>query len=129
MSTKSLELIKKISGVAFAIAFLMALVLFANVGRQYISIYTAKMIFIAAGAIGLFLNLLTFKTGKNSPIFNFSYWIGSIVLFIGLIFLQFRFPYGYYIIIAGLVILGLSFFLPSSPSKKQEDSDILDSFN
>lgn len=129
MSNKTLELVKKISGIAFAIAFLMALVLFANVGRQYISIYTAKMIFIAAGAIGLFLNLLTFKTGKNSPIFNFSYWIGSIVLFIGLIFLQFRLPYGFYIIIAGLVILGFSFFLPSNISEKKNDTDILDSFN
>lgn len=129
MNEKRSEQIRKIAGVAFAIAFLMALVLFANVGRQYISMYTAKIIFISAGAVGLFLNLLTFQNGKNSALFNFSYWIGSIVLFIGLIFLQFRLPYGFYIIIVGLVTLGLSFILPSKKAEKKKDADILDTFD
>lgn len=129
MNEKRSEQIRKIAGLAFAIAFLMSLVLFANVGRQYISLYTAKIIFISAGAVGLFLNLLTFQNGKNSALFNFSYWIGSIILFIGLIFLQFRLPYGFYIIVIGLVILGISFILPSNKAEKKKDTDILDTFD
>ena len=129
MNEKKAEWIKRIAGISFAVAFLMSLVLFANVGRQYISIYTAKMIFIAAGAIGLFLNLLTFQSGKNSAIFNFSYWVGSIVLFTGLVFLQFRLPYGFQIIVVGLILLGLSFILPTRLLEKKDDSDILDTFD
>lgn len=130
MSNKTQEILKRVAGLSFGLAFLMALVLFGNVGRQYISLTTAKIIFMAAGAIGLVLNLLTFQSGKNSPLFNFLYWIGSIVLFVGLVFLQMRFPYGFYIIVAGLIILGLSFVLPTSILEKEEKrEDVLDDLN
>ncbi len=85
--------LKRYSGIAFAIAFLMAIVLFSGTGRQYIPIDTAKAIFIGAGAIGLILNLLSFRSGKHGPLFNFLYWTGSIVLFIGLNFILLKYPY------------------------------------
>ena len=117
--------LKRFSGIAFAIAFLMAIVLFAGLGRQYISLSTAKLIFIGSGAIGLVLNLLSFKTGKHGPLFNFLYWTGSIVLFIGLNFLILKYPYGYYIIVSGIAILGISFVLPESVVENQKKNDDL----
>ena len=119
--------LKRFSGIAFAIAFLMAIVLFAGVGRQFISMSTAKTIFIISGAIGLILNLLSFRTGKHGPLFNFLYWTGSIVLFIGLNFILLRYPYGFYIIVSGIAILGISFVLPEKLAESnRENSDLLD---
>ncbi len=121
---------KKFAGIAFAIAFLMAIVLFTGVGRSYISLSTAKIIFMISGAIGLFLNLISFKSGKHSQGFNFFYWAGSIILFAGLTFLLMRWPYGYYIIVTGLVVVGISFFIPERfISPEQKDSDLLDDFS
>lgn len=119
-------LIKKISGLSFAIAFLMAIVLFTNIGRDYIPLYVAKNVFIGAGAVGLILNLIGFQNGNATPLYNFLFWSGSIVLFLGLTFLLMRWPYGFYIIITGLVIIGASFFLPESLLKKKEESELLD---
>jgi drug/metabolite transporter (DMT)-like permease len=128
LSNRNTEILKRIAGGFFVIAFLMAIVLYKGVGREYISLYTAKIIFLVAGALGLFLNLLTFQSGKHSPVFNFLYWSGSIVLFTGLVFLQFRLPYGFYIIVAGLVVLGVSFILPASLiEKKDSGNDLIDS--
>lgn len=128
LSKRTSALLKKIAGIAFAVAFIMAIVLFGGIGRQYISIFHAKIIFMVAGAIGLVLNLLSFETGKHSPLFNLLYWLGSIILFIGLVFLQLRLPYGFYVVVAGLIILGLSFVLPSNlVEPKTENEDLLDS--
>ncbi len=120
-------ILKKVAGICFGIAFLMAIVLFANVGRDYISFFTARYIFIGSGALGLLLNLFSFQSGKNSPLYNFLYWTGSIVVFAGLIFLIMHWPFGYYIIVTGLIIVGLSFILPESLAKGPEkENDLLD---
>ncbi|MEJ6617503.1 MAG: hypothetical protein QNL61_11420 [Crocinitomicaceae bacterium] len=122
--------LKKIASVAFGIAFLMAIVLFTGNGRSYISIPVAKMIFIIAGAIGLFLNLLSFRTGKNGSVFSFLYWAGSLIVFLGLIFLLMHWPYGYYIVIAGMAVLGISFIVPEKIIEQgKNDSDLLDDLN
>lgn len=119
--------LKKIAGLCFGIAFLMAIVLFTGNGRSYISSSTAKTIFIISGAIGLFLNLLSFKSGKNNIVFSFIYWAGSLITFIGLIFYMMHWPYGYYIIISGMGILGISFFIPEKfINEKKNESDLLD---
>jgi len=119
--------LKKIAGIAFGIAFLMAIVLFTGNGRNYISIPTAKIIFIISGAIGLFLNLLGFKSGKNNIVFSFLYWAGSLITFFGLIFLIMHWPYGYYIVISGMIVLGISFILPEKILEQEKnESDLLD---
>ncbi len=120
-------LIKRISSVCFAIAFLMALVLFTRVGINYISISTARITFVTCGAIALILNLFNFQNGKHNPTFNLVFWLGSVVLFIGLIFQFMHWPYHKYIVIAGLGVTGVSFFLsPTLISGKSNNSDILD---
>lgn len=122
-----LEIFKRIAGVSFAVSFLMAIVLFGNIGGEYISPLTAKYVFIGAGAVALLFNLLSFEAGKHNPIFSFVYWAGSLIVFIGLVFFIMRWPYGMYILIGGLVILGASLLL--SPQRKAVDKskdDLLD---
>jgi len=120
-------IIKRIAAVCFAIAFLMAIVLFTRYGSQYISIPTARIIFMVSGAIALVLNLFNFQSGKHNPTFNLAFWLGSIVLFIGLTFRFMHLPYHRYIVIAGLGITGLSFFLgPTLTRGKSDNSDLLD---
>lgn len=123
-----LEIFKRIAGVAFALSFLMAIVLFADVGRQYISLITAKYTFISAGAVALLFNLLSFESGKHNPVFSFVYWVGSLIVFTGLVFFIMRWPFGVYILTGGLVILGGSLLL--SPNRKEMDKssdNLLDS--
>ena len=120
-------MIKKFAGVCFGIAFLMTIVLFTGTGSKFISMSLAKYIFMISGAIGLLLNLLSFKSGKHGPVFNFLYWSGSIVLFVGLTFVLMRWPYGFYIIVAGMSVLGVSFIVPESIIEHEnKNTDILD---
>lgn len=122
-------LIKRIASVCFAIAFLMALVVFGQIGTRYISTSTARLIFMIAGAAALVLNLFSFQaqSGKHNPSFNLAFWLGSVVVFVGLIFKFMYWPYYSVIMIAGLAITGISFFLsPSLLTGKSDNTDVLD---
>jgi len=119
---------KKVSGVAFVIAFLMAIVLFEGIGWQYISVSTAKIVFLVSGAIGLLFNLLSFQSEKSSVVYNFFFWFGSILLFIGLTFKIMHWSFASYLIIGGLIVIGVSFVLPSDAGKKEKSEDLLDDF-
>lgn len=121
--------LKQISSIAFGIAFLMAIVLFGHVGTEYISMYTARIVFFIAGGIALFFNLLDFNRNKDqSEGFNFLFWTGSIILFIGLIFKLMHWPFSTYILIAGLLISGISFFIKGNifNNNEDEDKDLID---
>ena len=124
---RNMSIIRSIAGAAFGISFLMAIFLFTDIGRGFISLLTAKYIFIGSGAVGFCLNLLAFQSGKHHPIYNFVYWSGSIVLFVGLVFILMRWPYAFYIVISGIVIVGISFLLPAQLSNaKPKDPELLD---
>lgn len=119
--------LKRIASVCFAIAFLMAIVLFAGYGRNLIGREAARFIFLASGATGLVLNLLSFRFGKHDAGFNFIYWLGTIILFIGLVFIIMHWPYGYYILLAGLGTIGLSFLIPAGlADENTKKEDLLD---
>lgn len=122
--------LKRIAGLFFALSFIMAIVLFTSFGRAYISFGTARIIFIIAGALALFFNLLSYTQGKHSAIFSFIYWLGSMVLFIGLVFKIMHWPFSYPLLIIGFGVLITSFFIPSK-NKEQENEkneDLLDDF-
>lgn len=121
-------LLKRFASIAFALAFITAINLFGGLGREYMSVQTARILFMVFGAIALVLNLLSFQSGKQGPIFNFLYWAGSIVAFIGLILQQFHIRYALIIVIAGMVILGASFILPYGLDKldPKEKEDLID---
>jgi hypothetical protein len=120
-------LIKRISSICFAVAFLMAIVLFARVGTDYISLSTARIIFMISGASALVMNLFSFQSSKQNPVFTLVFWLGSIVLFVGLIFQFQHWPYHQIIVISGLAITGISFFLsPSLLTGDSTNNDVLD---
>jgi hypothetical protein len=106
----------------------MAALIYTNSGRNIVPLDIQKVLFIGSGALALILNLLTYQTGKHHPLYNLSYWGGSIILFIGLTFLMFRLPYGFYIVLVGMITLGGSFLVNYLVGEKNEskDSEILD---
>jgi archaellum biogenesis protein FlaJ (TadC family) len=122
-----LQILKRVGGICFAIAFIMALPIFGRIGLEYISIPTARYLFIGFGALGLILNLVTFQTGRYQPLYNLTYWGGSIIVFAGLIMNLFRIQFAVFVMIAGLLIVGVSFVLPKRyVERKDSNPDILD---
>ena len=120
-------ILKKLAGICFAIAFIAAIVLFTGVGRAYLPLYIARIIFICAGAVAMLFNLLSFQHGKSNALFNFLYWAGSLVVFTGLVFFIMKWPYGFIILIVGMSITGISFFVPEEWfARKDKDEDLLD---
>ena len=122
-------ILKRIAAICFALSFIMAIALFTDLGSGIISRITARSFFLIFGAAALILNLLSFRYGKHPAGFNFLYWLGSIVVFIGLTFILFHWPYGYYIILAGMGTVGLSFFYRPNLDDVQENDDLLDDFD
>lgn len=105
----------------------MAIVVFAGAGTNYISAPTARIIFMVAGATALILNLFSFQSNKQNPVFNLVFWFGSVVLFTGLVFQSMHWPYNRMIVIAGILITGISYFLsPTLLTGKSDNSDVLD---
>lgn len=121
------QYLTRAAGISFGISFVMALVLFGDFGRSLVSVSTAKLIFIACGGIGLVLNVITFQSGKYHPLYNLFYWLGSTVVFIGLVFLLMHWPFAEWLLVAGMISVGASFFLPKHMTEKRnEDSELLD---
>ena len=80
-----------------------------------------------AGALALVLNLFSFQSNKQNPVFTLVFWLGSVVLFVGLVFQFKHWPYHQVIVIVGLAVTGISFFLsPSLLLGKSDNSDVLD---
>ncbi|GAB5418352.1 MAG: hypothetical protein Crog4KO_15440 [Crocinitomicaceae bacterium] len=122
-----MKILKNIGGFAFAAALILAINIFAGVGREYLSRQIAMYLFIGFGGMGLLLNLVTFQTGKYHPVYNLIYWLGSIITFVGLISMLMRWPFGRYTMIFGMMTIGVSFFLPKRwVDPKGGNSDLLD---
>ncbi len=120
-------ILKKIAAICFGVSFLMAIVLFTNIGHDLIPKSVAKFIFLIAGSFALLLNLLSFRFGKHDINFNFFYWLGSLITFIGLTFMIMHWPYDLYIIIGGMAIVGVSFiYNPKIDGNNAGKSDLLD---
>ena len=118
--------LKKISSLFFALAFICALFVFTDYGYGIISKSTAKIGMIAAGAIAILLNLLAFRTEPKEES-NLFFWIGSVIVFVGLIFKIMHYPMNQLILLVGLLVTGISFFYnPFSSSTRTSDDDLLD---
>ncbi|TNE54237.1 MAG: hypothetical protein EP338_08720 [Bacteroidetes bacterium] len=118
---------KKISSICFALAFLCAVPVFTNYFSDYISPITAKYGILIFGGIAFLANILAFQSeGKNAN-YNLIFWIGSIIVFAGLIFRIMHWPYGYILIILGGLVLGVSFFYNPFANREEDDkNDLLD---
>lgn len=101
---------KRIGSICFALAFMLAIVVFANVGAEYIPREIAKTGMIISGGTALLMNLLSFRYDSYTENNNLVFWIGSVLVFAGLIMKIRYIPYNQMILIAGLGIVGLSYF-------------------
>ncbi len=80
-----------------------------------------------SGATALILNLFNFQASKQNPVFSLVYWFGSVILFTGLIFQFKHWPYHQVLVLSGLGITGVSFFLsPTLLTGETDKSDVLD---
>lgn len=120
-------LIKRIAGICFSLSFVLAIVLFTNIGQSIISDKVAKYLFLVFGGLALILNLFSFRKSKHDDGFNLFYWIGSVITFIGLAFLIYGSSIFIFVIIIGLFITGISFLLPKGLlNKENQDNELLD---
>ena len=122
-----MHLLKRIASLCFGVAFLMALVMFTGYGSQWVAPQNAKLVFLVMGGLALVLNLISFRFGKHDPSFSLFYWLGTVVLFIGLMHMILHWPYAYFILIAGMIMVGISFFIPKGTIEPTEtDNELLD---
>ena len=126
-SMQIMHLLKRIASLCFGVAFLMALVMFTGYGSQWVAPQNAKLVFLVMGGLALVLNLISFRFGKHDPSFSLFYWLGTVVLFIGLMHMILHWPYAYFILIAGMIMVGISFFIPKGTIEPTEtDNELLD---
>ncbi len=120
---------KRIASLSFGLAFICALFLFTDIGFGIISRNVALTLFIIFGGFGLIFNIVAFSVSKNKPSYNILFWIGSVVLFLGLIGRIMHWPYTFYLICGGTLISGLSFFYnPNQEDTDMKDDDLIDRF-
>jgi len=117
---------KKIAGFCFGLAFLAAIILFTGIGSSFISLSIARILFMVFGGAGLVFNLVAFRFGKHDPEFNLIYWLGSVIIFIGLILMMMHWSAALYIVIIGAAITGFSFIYTPNLFKEDESDDLLD---
>lgn len=112
------------SAIIHVLAFTCAVLLITN--RTYGYPTAIRIGFYIFGATAL---ILGFINSKNDPKqdFNPLFWIGTLVIFIGIVLKTSDLPFAYYIIIGGGLLTGASYlFNPFNP-KKEDDSELLDS--
>jgi heme/copper-type cytochrome/quinol oxidase subunit 4 len=112
---------KRIGSIGFAFAFILAIVVMTGYGSDIISRSTARMGIILFGAVALLMNLLSFRYDPQSEGNNLIFWMGSAIIFVGLVFKMQHYPYNQLILVIGLGVAGLSFFY--NPFKKDSDQD------
>jgi hypothetical protein len=117
---------KKIAGFCFGLAFLSAIVLFTGIGSSIIPLSVARILFMVFGGAGMVLNLVAFRYGKHDPEFNLLYWLGSVVVFIGLILMMMHWSFALYIVIIGAAVTGFSFIYTPNLFKEDDSDELLD---
>lgn len=115
---------KHISNILFALAFLCAILMLSGKTFGYKTIIHA--IFFISGACALILSLLAARSDNYKGDFNVIFWIGSLLVFIGLLMKTFYVPFDTYVIIGGVAVSGLSFFINPFQSKHDNDEELLD---
>lgn len=118
---------KRIASICFALAFILAIPVFTNVFSEFIPKVYAKYGIIIFGGIALLMNLLSFRFDEKSENNNPLFWMGTVLVFVGLIFKMQHLAYDQIILVGGLFVVGLSYFF--NPFKKSDDKDenLLDS--
>lgn len=116
--------VKQISNLLFAVAFVGALLMLTD--RTYGYRTLIQSIFYLTGACALILSLVASRMDSYKDDFNVLFWIGSLIVFIGLILKTYYLPFHTYVTIGGMGISALSFFVNPFQSKRDTDDELLD---
>lgn len=118
--------LKSISNISYILGIVCAVLLYTQNTFGYPA--TIRIGFYVFGGLGLLLSLLQFRFLPEDKWedFNLLFWIGSVVIFIGFIFQTMHLKYSSHILILGLAITGISYFINPFKRNNEEDDDILD---
>ena len=120
--------IKKIAGLCFALSFICMALLFVK--STIINDYRTelKTAFLIFGALAMVFNLISYNYSyKGNTLFNFLFWVGAILIFFGIIFKMFHYPFQTILILSGLFLSASSFIISKFYKEgKNDDSDLVD---
>lgn len=118
--------LKVIAGFSYAISFLIAAALFSGYNFGFPAFRLAEL-FLLLGGLGFGLNLLSYKNDKmGNPLANLAFWLGALLIFIGLVFKMLFWPNALWIMIAGAIVMGISLFIYRKKPTSINDQDVLD---
>lgn len=116
--------LKTISNLLFAVAFICAAMMLTNRVYGYRSLF--QLIFLVSGALALIISLISSRLDAYREDFNVIFWIGNVIVFIGLVLRNYS-AWWIYVFIGGMAITALSYFIdPFSRKKNEQDDDLLD---
>lgn len=118
--------LKSISNISYILGIVCAVLIYTHNTLGYPT--ALRIGFYVFGGLGLLLSLLQFRFIPEDKWeeFNMLFWIGSVVVFIGFVFQTLHLKYSTYILIAGLTITGISYFINPFRKSKDEEDEILD---
>lgn len=118
--------LKSISNISYILGIVCAVLIYTHNTLGYPT--AIRIGFYVFGGLGLLLSLLQFRFIPEDKWeeFNMLFWIGSVVVFIGFVFQTLHLKYSTYILIAGLAITGISYFINPFRKSKDEEDEILD---
>lgn len=121
-------ILKRISGLAFALAIICVTMQLLHIGREYVSDSTLRMLMIIFGLIGILGNILDSKNSKHSITYTIVYWFSVLIILIGVVFKINHWPFSTIIMIIGLFSFGITFFIPSNKVPSKSNEELLDNF-
>lgn len=118
--------LKNISTACYLLGMVCAVLLYTNNTFGFASVI--RIGFYVFGGAGLLLSLIQFRFLPEDKWeeFNLLFWIGSLVVFIGFVTQLLYSRYSTPLLILGLAVTGLSFFVNPLKRDQNEEDDILD---
>lgn len=120
-------MLKRISGIAFALAMIFALSLFLDISIPFFSRIVLIYLVLILGIIGVVINLINVRHSKHSITYSIIYWVACLLLVLGIGMRALFWTYSSYLLYAGAGLMLVSFFLPKY-EKEQKDDELLDDF-
>lgn len=118
--------LKNISTTCYLLGMICAVLMYTHNTFGYYS--SIRIGFYVFGGAGLILSLLQFRfiPEDKREEFNLLFWIGSLVVFLGFAAQTLHLKYSSQILILGIGVTGLSFFINPFRKDKDEDEELLD---
>ncbi len=121
---RNISLLKRIASIVYAIAFGCAFLLLIN--RTYGFGNFIRITFYISGAAGLIMNFIIARLDETKSEFNLLFWLGSLLLFLGLVAKTYYLPFDLYFVFGGMGLTGISYFFNPFSKESKDESELLD---